>query len=148
MEWLSQFSEKKPNGKWVHYVTIKCDCCGEIRKAEYTNAKRYKTSLCRKCYVKNKMQTHGFSTTRLYKIWQGMKNRCSNPNAGPYPDYGGRGITVYQEWQESFMSFREWAIANGYTDDLEIDRIDNNGNYEPDNCRWITHSENMKNRIR
>jgi hypothetical protein len=75
-----------------------------------------------------------------------MRQRCSNPKAAGYADYGGRGITVCPEWQASFVSFRDWANANGLRDDLEIDRIDTDGNYEPSNCRWVTRQQNCMNR--
>lgn len=89
--------------------------------------------------------THGESRrTRLYSIWNGIKQRCLNPNDRAYKYYGGRGITVYKEWMD-FIPFRDWAKANGYDESLEIDREDNDGNYEPDNCRWVTHRVNMNN---
>ena len=75
-----------------------------------------------------------------------MKQRCYNPNNRSYKNYGGRGITVCQEWKEDFQTFYDWAIANGYKKGLEIDRIDVNGNYEPDNCRWTTSKKNNNNR--
>jgi hypothetical protein len=84
---------------------------------------------------------HGMSHSRLYQIWNAMKQRCSNPNAISYPRYGGRGITVCQEWQDSFAAFRDWAVSHGYSDNLTIDRIDNDGKYEPLNCRWVTKKE-------
>lgn len=79
----------------------------------------------------------------LFERWRSMKGRCANLND---KDYGGRGISVCQEWAESFEAFRSWANANGYAENLEIDRIENNGNYEPGNCRWITRKKNSRNR--
>jgi hypothetical protein len=87
------------------------------------------------------------SGTRLYNIWVGLKGRCNNPNDARYDRYGGRGISVCEEWNTSFQSFYDWAISNGYSEDLTIDRIDNDGNYEPSNCKWSTNKEQCNNRV-
>lgn len=83
---------------------------------------------------------------RLYRIWQAMKSRCYYEKNKCYSSYGGRGITVCEEWKGSFNTFADWALSHGYQDDLTIDRINVDGKYEPDNCRWITMAEQQRNK--
>lgn len=91
--------------------------------------------------------THGLYATnkRLFSIWQSMKSRCENPNRVKYKDYGGRGIKVCAEWMNA-ENFVRWALQNGYAEGLQLDRIDNDGNYCPENCRFVTPKENSRNR--
>jgi len=89
---------------------------------------------------------HGGKGTRLYNVWQDMKQRVLNPNNKRYKDYGGRGIIICPEWTNDFINFRDWALNNGYKEDLEINRVINDGNYEPSNCDFVPAEENMRNR--
>lgn len=96
--------------------------------------------------MRKKTELHGESRSRIYKIWRGMLDRCTRPNHDSYPSYGGRGITICDEWARSYVAFSAWAKANGYRSDTSIDRIDPNGNYEPSNCRWATNKQQVRNR--
>lgn len=87
---------------------------------------------------------HGLTGTRLYRIWSNMKNRCTNPKSNRYAYYLGKGITVCEEWDNSFQAFYNWAMSNGYSDTLTLDRIDGDKGYGPDNCRWVDyHTQNI-----
>ena len=127
----------------------RCKCeCGNIVVVASSSLRSGHTVSCG-CYNRDKCierhTTHGMSNTRLFRIWCGMKERCNNPNNTRYENYGGRGISVYEDWKD-FLKFKEWAEKRGYSDELSIDRIDVNGNYCPDNCRWIPMIEQSNNR--
>lgn len=87
-------------------------------------------------------KTHGESQTRLYKIWSNMRERCYNENGKEFHRYGGRGITVCNEWLNSFEAFRDWALSHEYAEDLTIDRINNDSGYSPENCQWVPRGYN------
>lgn len=91
-------------------------------------------------------EKHNMTHTRLYRTWCNMKGRCYRKTMKRYNMYGGRGIKVCDEWKKSFICFADWALTNGYQDNLTIDRIDVNGNYEPNNCRWVSNLEQQSNR--
>lgn len=94
----------------------------------------------------NGYKYHGLSNTPLNIVWYGMKERCNNPNSSNYKWYGGRGISICKEWNEDFYSFYTWAINNGWEEGLELDRVDNSKDYCPENCKWITHKQQCRNR--
>jgi len=147
---------------------ITCKKCGQIKN-------HHSFGLCSKCYYKQYNQKpetkerkrcwnyckkhsmvyskiekikHGDSKKRLYKIWVGIRRRCLNPKNTRFKYYGSRGVKIYSEWKDDYLTFKTWALANGYTDNLTIDRIDNDGDYCPENCRWITGAENAGRRWR
>lgn len=104
-------------------------------------ARREATILCNK-----RRSIHGEARSRLYTIWHCMKSRCYYKLDINYKNYGGRGISVCEEWKNSYTNFRAWALSNGYDDTLTIDRIDNDGNYQPNNCKWSTLKEQASNK--
>ena len=91
-------------------------------------------------------KTHNKTNTKIYGIWRGIKQRCHYKNHKFYRSYGGRGITIFSEWEKSFQAFYDWATSHGYKQGLSIDRIDNDGNYCPENCRWVSMKEQSRNR--
>jgi hypothetical protein len=130
---------KNGNAHW------KCKCdCGTIKSIQGNHLKSKSIVSCG-CYNKNKGIKHGFRYTRIYRIWGGMLSRCNRPANDNYMHYGGRGIKVCDAWKD-FIPFKDWALANGYKDCLTIDRIQVNGNYEPNNCRWATQKEQGANK--
>lgn len=141
-----EFAGHAPNRKTLW--KCKCDCGNETLVK--TNALRSGATKSCGCLVPvvsgDTHRKHGMSESRLYRTWKNMKARCSNERVLCYPHYGGRGIAVCEEWQNSFEAFRDWALANGYRDNLTIDRIDVNGNYCPDNCQWVSMKTQCENR--
>lgn len=147
---------KTPNhgNKTRHLYIYKCHCdCGNEFEVERYNLMSGHTQSCgcqhkeraRKA-VSEAKRTHGDSHKRLYKIWHSMKIRCNVPSVEGYKWYGAKGIRVCDEWNNSYESFKEWSLSHGYTEKLSIDRIDYNGDYTPDNCRWVTMKEQQNNR--
>lgn len=124
---------------------FKCKCdCGNYTIVPSARLVNGSTRSCG-CLLGQHMVKHGDSRTRLYGIWNGMKSRCYYPKNNRYHRYGARGITVCDEWKDDFAAFRDWALDNGYRDDLTIDRIDNDKGYYPDNCRWVTLKKQANN---
>lgn len=131
------------NAKWL----CKCDCGGQKIVASYAlRVGRTQSCGCIKAEQSYAQGTHHETGSPIYKLWAGVKNRCYNPNDHKYPQYGGRGITVCDEWKNSYESFRDWCRDNGYEKGLTIDRADVNGNYCPQNCRFTTQKVQQNNR--
>ena len=141
------FANENSNQK-SHYGIFKCGLCGTEFKTMLYKVKSGHTKSCG-CYNKRRIKEtntkHGLIETRLYTIWANIKDRTLNPKYKKYNDYGGRGINICEEWKNDFMSFYAWAMTNGYSDELSIDRIDNDGGYSPENCRWTTKTIQRRN---
>lgn len=143
----------EPSGRKRVYWLCKCEC-GKVVSVQYSALKAGKTKSCGCLKTernKKHFTKHGFSKERLYQVWTDIKKRCSNPNYKQYKDYGGRGIIICDEWKNDYLFFRDWALKNGYNPyakygECTIDRIDVNGNYEPNNCRWVTIKQQNNNK--
>lgn len=123
----------------------RCDCGGEITVFAFnlTSGAQHRCSACASKAQAKTLTKHGACASRLYKTWNDMLQRCDNPNLSNYRNYGGKGVKVCDAWRD-FEGFQAWALLAGYADDLTIDRIDSDGDYEPDNCRWLSRSENAR----
>lgn len=129
-----------------------CDC-GKHSSVRTTDLLRGRTTSCG-CYARDVCirrstkhnGSHRGNQEKLYRIWNDMKRRCSKKNRADYERYGGRGISVCDDWESSYEIFRDWALSNGYSDGLSIDRIDNDKGYSPDNCRWVTLARQANNK--
>lgn len=140
---------EKPSATRNAYWICQCDC-GNVTKPIFDSSLRLGRTKSCGCLHKEGLikrnTTHGKYHTKLHGVWNCMKQRCGNPNNHKFKDYGGRGITVCDQWANSFEDFYKWAIENGYSEGLSIDRINVDGNYEPSNCRWATAKEQRHNR--
>lgn len=137
-----------PNEKRKSYWLCQCDCgkrvvvgLAELKTGDTVSCGCKKIEQAGLNGVKHRLTGH-----RIYTIWRDMKSRCYNVNDRCYKSYGGRGIMICEEWKNSVKSFYEWSINNGYNDELTIDRIDTDGDYEPNNCRWISNLEQQRNK--
>ena len=149
---FGRLTVKKESGrdKWGNKMYLCLCSCGNEKVVAGRNLVTGTTSSCG-CKAKENYIFHGLSylndkTKRLYNVWWNMKERCYNKNSISYKYYGGRGIKVYSTWREDFITFYLWAVTNGYKEGLQLDRIDNDGNYYPGNCKFSTREEQARNR--
>ena len=143
---ISEIDSKfTPNKTRIRIGIFKCHCGKEFNcSISHIKSGNTKSCGCQK-YGKSTLE-HGLSKHRTHKIWRDMLQRCNNKNNPSYKNYGSRGIIVCDEWKNDFKSFYDWAMKNGYEKGLTLDREDNDGSYEPDNCRWVTKDIQSRNR--
>lgn len=132
----------------AYEVVARCEC-GNVDVVRCDKLSRGKAQCCYGCkmHVLNQGKAvHGGKGTKLFHVWKSMRRRCRSIGCRAYKNYGGRGITLCEEWANSFVAFRQWAISNGYASGLQIDRKNNNDGYNPSNCRFVTCKQNNRNR--
>lgn len=147
---VKSVSRRKINKYYESFFVVECDCgitkeirSGSVKRGNTNN----KSCGCKIGETRSKFATtHGMSNSRLYRIYTNMKTRCLNDKCKFYPRYGGRGISIHEDWLNNFESFMRWSLESGYSSELTIERINNDGNYDPDNCTWIPMSEQHKNK--
>ena len=146
IEDLGMMFPTKDSNYTARFGIYKCGLCGNEFRSRVQDVKSNKIKSCG-CTKNFLSQLHNLSNTKLYKVWYDIKSRTLNPKHKDYPNYGGRGITICEEWKNDFMSFYNWAMENGYEENkgLSIDRIDNDGNYCPENCRWVDRTIQSRN---
>jgi hypothetical protein len=133
-------------GRPFRYVKVQCEC-GTVKDVVLQGIKKLKSCGCKTKEILAQYNVkHGMTKHPIYAAWSNMKNRCFNPNVTHWGNYGGRGITVCDEWVRDFRVFCKWAMDNGWEQGLELDRINVHGNYEPSNCRWVTEEEQANNK--
>lgn len=137
-------TKKDKKGKSRKYSFVKCIKCGEEKEILTQNYNLNPSAVCKNCRKKS-YPKHGESFTKIYRAWADMKTRCNCISNKFYKNYGGRGIKVCDDWMD-YENFRDWAIINGHSEDLSLDRIDCNGNYEPLNCRWTDNETQARNK--
>jgi hypothetical protein len=147
---LTVFDRAENNKQNKRMWVCRCDC-GNIKKKPVATGDLTSGAVksCGCLYFdsnKERNKKHGKTKSRLYQIWSGIKSRCLNPQNVAFKNYGGRGITICDEWKDDFQAFYDWAISNGYRENLTIDRIDNDKGYYPKNCRWTTMKKQQNHR--
>lgn len=126
------------------FVNVLCEC-GNVRNITMTRMRKNPPVSCGCQRIKNTIK-HGLTRTPIHEVWSAMRKRCLMSWHQSYKDYGGRGISICEEWKDNLTAFNDWAQKNGWMEGLQIERINNDGNYEPSNCKWATIKEQSRNR--